>query len=97
VVRISYQAPSAQVPFATPFAVTGDGDGDGTSWWQDAQENLTEQINETGESLAEIIRIMQVHCLRANAEILNGLLEVNKSQLARAERRAPAVEKIEVE
>lgn len=63
----------------------------------DVQESLTEQLKEAGDSVGEAVRIMQVQSWKASAEIFTGFLAIAKSQVARAEKKAPRIEKIVVE
>ena len=74
-----------------------DTDGDGDSILDDVQGSLTDQLREARDSASEAVRIMQVQSWKASAEILTGLLAVARSQVARAEKKAPRIEKLVVE
>jgi hypothetical protein len=74
-----------------------DAEDDEDSYLDDVQETVAAQAREVGDSLGEAVRIMQVQSWKASAEILTGLLAIAKSQAARAEKKAPKVEKIVVE
>ncbi len=63
----------------------------------EAQELLTDQLRDARSSASEAFQIMQVHSWKASVEILTGLLAIAKSQVARAEKKAPNIEKIAVE
>jgi len=64
---------------------------------QEGVQQVAGQVREARESADEAIRIMQVQSWKASAEILTGLLAIARSQVARAEKKAPKIEKIVVE
>jgi hypothetical protein len=74
-----------------------DAEDDEDGFLDDVQDTVSAQAREVGDSLGEAVRIMQVQSWKASAEILTGLLAIAKSQAARAEKKAPKVEKIVVE
>jgi hypothetical protein len=74
-----------------------DSDYDDDSTLDEVQETLAAQLREVSDSVGEAVRIMQVQSWKASAELLTGFLAIAKSQAARAEKKAPNVEKIAVE
>ena len=74
-----------------------DTDGDDGSVLEGVQESVGDQLREARDSADEAIRIMQVQSWKASAEILTGLLAIARSQVARAEKKAPKIEKLVVE
>jgi hypothetical protein len=74
-----------------------DSDYDEDSTLDEVQETLAAQLREASDSVGEAVRIMQLQSWKASAEILTGFLAIAKSQAARAEKKAPRVEKIAVE
>lgn len=66
------------------------------SHWEEIGRNAAEQAKNVNTGAAEFMNIMQEHLLRANAEVLKGLLRAIEDRLHKTQQQVAAVEKIPV-